>query len=89
VERALEQLPPISRFIILMAQTFSWSETRISAYLQAEGEPLSAMQVREQVQAGYRLLEATLPEDINEIYLDRRSVPSHSLEELSLEPTLD
>lgn len=69
LEQALEQLPPIVRLMVVMAQTFHWSETRIAAYLQAEGEAISPAQVRNQLQQGYQLLETTLPEDIREIYL--------------------
>lgn len=69
IERALDQLPPVLRLIVLMAQTFNWSETRISAYLQAEGDAMSPQQVRAQLQAGYQLLEAALPEDVRTIYL--------------------
>ncbi len=69
LERALDQLPPTLRLIVLMAQTFNWSETRISAYLRAEGEALAPEQVRVQLQEGYRLLEVALPEDIRAIYL--------------------
>ncbi len=57
------------RLIVLMAQTFNWSETRISAYLRAEGEVLSPTEVQTQLQEGYRLLEAALPEDVRMIYL--------------------
>ncbi len=69
LEQALEQLQPGIRLMVVMAQTFQWSETRIAAYLQAEGEVISPAQVRIQLQQGYQLLEATLPEDIREIYL--------------------
>jgi len=69
LEQALEQLQPAIRLMVVMAQTFQWSETRIAAYLQAEGEVISPAQVRIQLQQGYQLLEATLPEDIREIYL--------------------
>jgi hypothetical protein len=69
IERALDQLPPVLRLMVLMAQTFNWSETRISAYLQAEGEAMSPQQIRAQLQAGYQLLEAALPEDVRTIYL--------------------
>ncbi len=70
IERALDQMPPVLRLIVLMAQTFNWSETRISAYLRAEGEAMSPAEVRAQIQEGYRLLEATLPEDVRTIYLE-------------------
>jgi hypothetical protein len=66
VEKALDQLPPILR---LMAQTFHWSETRIAAYLQAEGEKIAPAEVANFLQEGYRMLEDKLPADIRTIYL--------------------
>jgi DNA-directed RNA polymerase specialized sigma24 family protein len=69
LEQALEQLPPVSRLMVVMAQTFHWSETRIAAYLQAEREMISPAQVKTQLQQGYQLLEAALPDDIRAIYL--------------------
>jgi hypothetical protein len=59
--------------MVVMAQTFHWSETRIAAYLQAEGEEVSPAQVRTHLQNGYQLLEAALPEDICEIYLGKEA----------------
>jgi hypothetical protein len=76
LEQALEQVPPEIRLMVVMSQTFSWSETRIAAYLQAEGEVISPAQVRTQLQQGYKLLEEALPEDIRQIYLgDEGAVP--------------
>lgn len=71
LEQALEQLPPEFRLMILMSQTFHWSETRIAAYLQAEGEAISPAAVKMQLQEGYQLLENVLPADIREIYLGK------------------
>lgn len=68
LEHALDQLPPVLRLIVLMAQTFNWSEPRIAAYLQAEGEAMSPGQVRLLLQEGYTLLESALPDDIRTIY---------------------
>ncbi|MHC5599906.1 MAG: RNA polymerase sigma factor sigma-70 region 4 domain-containing protein [Nostoc sp.] len=68
VEKALDQLPPILRLIVLMAQTFHWSETRIAAYLQAEGEAIAPSEVANFLQEGYRMLEDKLPADIRAIY---------------------
>lgn len=73
VEQALDRLPPVQRLMVVMAQTFRWSETRISAYLQAEGEAISPAQVRAQLQEGYQRLETVLPEDIRAIYLENLS----------------
>lgn len=69
IERALEQLPPVLRLMVLMAQTFGWSETRISAYLQAEGDAMAPAEVRVRLQEGYQMLEENLPEDVRTIYL--------------------
>ncbi len=69
LEQALEKLQPVMRLMVIMAQTFHWSETRIAAYLQAEGEVMSPAQVKVQLQKGYQILEDALPEDIRQIYL--------------------
>ncbi|MCC5606408.1 sigma-70 family RNA polymerase sigma factor [Nostoc sp. CHAB 5834] len=68
VQQALDQLPPVLRLIVLMAQTFHWSETRIAAYLQAEGEAIAPDEVANFLQEGYRMLEDKLPTDIRAIY---------------------
>ncbi|MBE8967924.1 MULTISPECIES: RNA polymerase subunit sigma-70 [unclassified Nostoc] len=68
VQQALDQLPPVLRLIVLMAQTFHWSETRIAAYLQAEGEAIAPNEVANFLQEGYRMLEDKLPTDIRAIY---------------------
>ncbi|MEH1872446.1 sigma-70 family RNA polymerase sigma factor [Nostoc sp.] len=68
VEQALDQLPPVLRLIVLMTQTFHWSETRIAAYLQAEGEAIAPSVVANFLQEGYRMLEDKLPADIRYIY---------------------
>ncbi|MBD2325399.1 sigma-70 family RNA polymerase sigma factor [Alkalinema sp. FACHB-956] len=69
LDRALDAMSPDLRLMIVMAQTFNWSETRISAYLQAEGDIIPPLEVKQRLQEGYRLLEARLPEDIRVIYL--------------------
>ncbi|WP_228040994.1 RNA polymerase sigma factor [Nodosilinea sp. LEGE 07088] len=69
VEQALDRLPPIERLVTVMALTFRWSDNRIAAYLQAEGESLKASDVRQALESSFQHLEAALPEDILEIYL--------------------
>lgn len=69
VEQALDQLPPMLRLMVLMAQTFHWSDTRIAAYLQAEGESIAPIEVANFLQEGYRMLEEKLPTDVRTIYL--------------------
>ncbi len=69
VDQAIGLLPPMQRFIVLMAQTFRWSETRIAAHLQAEGDRLSVAEVRQQLHYSYGQIERNLPDDIRTIYL--------------------
>jgi hypothetical protein len=73
VERSLDQLEPVQRLMVLMAQTFRWSETRISAYLQAEGERMSPAEVKRSLLEAYQELESVLPDDISQIYLGQLS----------------
>nr|WP_199315580.1 sigma-70 family RNA polymerase sigma factor [Planktothrix sp. FACHB-1355] len=68
-QQALDMIPPLQRLIVVMSQSFHWSETRIAAYLQAEGETLSPTEVRELLQTGLKELQKTLPADIRAIYL--------------------
>lgn len=74
VERALNQLPPLERLILVMAQTFRWSHTRISAYLQAEGDRISPTEVAVRLRRASQNLEAALPDDIRELYLEQVSL---------------
>jgi DNA-directed RNA polymerase specialized sigma24 family protein len=69
LNQALRQLPGNLRLVLLLSQTFHWSNTRIAAYLQAEGEPISANDVQDILTKAYMALEAALPEDIRDIYL--------------------
>lgn len=69
VERALNQLAPLERLILVMSQTFRWSHTRISAYLRAEGEQVPPVEVAAKLPQAAAALDLALPEDIRTIYL--------------------
>lgn len=69
VERAMERLNPVERLILVMSQTFHWSDTRIAAYLQAEGERITPTEVAVRLRTAAQNLEAALPDDIQAIYL--------------------
>ncbi|MGF1492398.1 MAG: sigma-70 family RNA polymerase sigma factor [Microcoleaceae cyanobacterium] len=72
VGQILDRMDALERLTLLMAETFHWSETRIAAYLQAEGESISPSEVREVLQSASRNLQINLPEDIQAIYLGER-----------------
>lgn len=69
VERSLDRLDPLERLILVMAQTFRWSDTRIAAYLQAEGERIAPAEISVRLRQAGQNLEAALPEDIRAIYI--------------------
>ena len=69
LQRGLDRLSPLSRLIVVMNQNFKWNEQRISAYLQGEGQKISAASIAEYLSVGFRELEAELPQDISDIYL--------------------
>lgn len=71
LQQSLDLLPPLHRIIVLMSQTFGWSESRIAAYLQAEGEEISPAEVRQLLEEGSKLLQDNIPADIHTIYLDQ------------------
>ena len=69
LQSAIDRQEPVGRFAAIAAQTFHWSEPRIAAYLQAEGENLSPAAVRVKLRQTYRAIEDALPQDIRAIYL--------------------
>lgn len=73
LEEALELIPAEMRLMLIMSENFHWSETRIAAYLQAEGQLCTPAQVQQQLQQASQLLEQALPEDIKLIYLENNT----------------
>lgn len=70
LEQALEVLPPMIRFILVMIEKFRWSKNRVAAYLQAEGEMITKEELEKWLNRGHQLIESAIPEDIKIIYLD-------------------
>ncbi len=68
LDQALNRLSPLHRLTVLMAHTFHWSPTRISAYLRAEGTRVSEAEVSALLAEGYQYLYNVLPDDIQQIY---------------------
>jgi hypothetical protein len=73
LERGLELIPPLSRSIVVMSHCFKWNEQRIAAYLQGEGEAIAPTAISNHLAEGCNLLEASLPQDIRDIYLASHS----------------
>jgi hypothetical protein len=76
IERGLDRLSPLARLIVVMNQSLKWNEQRICAYLQGEGQIISAASILTYLSQGYQQLEADLPEDIRHIYLKNSLLPS-------------
>ncbi|PZV14387.1 MAG: RNA polymerase subunit sigma-70 [Pseudanabaena sp.] len=74
LNQALNQMAGNLRLILLLSQTFQWSHTRIAAYLHAEGENISASDVKQLLVIAYRALEDALPQDVRDIYLAQTAV---------------
>lgn len=69
LNQALNLLPGDLRLVLLLAQTFRWSPMRIAAYLQAEGDLVSEVEVKHRLAEGFAHLQNNLPQDIQDIYL--------------------
>lgn len=78
LDQALDRLPALLRLMVIMAQTFRWSDTRIAAYLKAEGEKIPATQVAEHLKIAYEQLEAEIPADIHLLYCEPFTSPTVS-----------
>jgi hypothetical protein len=76
LERGLDRISPLSRSIVVMSHCFKWNEHRIAAYLQGEGEAISPTEIPAHLTEGCHQLEASLPQDIRDIYL---ASPSNDL----------
>ena len=74
LNQALNQMKGNLRLILLLSQTFQWSHTRIAAYLHAEGENISASDVKQLLVKAYQALEEAMPADIRDIYLAQPAV---------------
>lgn len=68
LEQALELIAPDLRLMLIMSENYRWSETRIAAYLQAEGQLCTPAEVKQKLEKAQILLEKSLPEDLKIIY---------------------
>lgn len=68
LQTALEELPPLSRLVLVLSQTCQWQHARIAGVLQAEGEDISATDIPGKLAEAYQALQLALPEDVQAIY---------------------
>ncbi|MEB3225452.1 MAG: sigma-70 family RNA polymerase sigma factor [Synechococcus sp.] len=68
LEQALDLIPALPRLIVVLADNFHWSPTRIAAHLQGSGDELTIADVDEWCHQGRELILEELPTDIRTIY---------------------
>jgi hypothetical protein len=71
LQMALDQLPALHRLVLVLSQTFHWSESRIMGFLEAEGQSLDQQTVAETQAEAYQRLIESLPQDIQSIYFGK------------------
>jgi hypothetical protein len=69
LQTALDQLPSLPRLVLVLSQTFHWSDSRILSFLEAEGTPIERASLPNLRSEAYQQLIEALPEDIQAIYL--------------------
>jgi DNA-directed RNA polymerase specialized sigma24 family protein len=74
VQSALDHLPPLTRMIVVLSHTFQWPLEEVLSQLHTEGEALSLENVQTYLESGLKQLIVALPEDIQLIYLDEKSL---------------
>jgi hypothetical protein len=68
LQTALDQLPPLHRLVLVLCQTFHWSESRILGFLEAEGQAISPENLAQTLSDAYERFMQAIPEDIQSIY---------------------
>jgi hypothetical protein len=76
---ALDHLPPLQRLVLVLSQTFHWSDVRIAGFLQSEGESIEREALSQIKAEAYEVLTQTLPDDIKAIYFSPQSTEGKDL----------
>jgi hypothetical protein len=69
LQTALDQLPPLHRLVLVLSQTFHWSDTRILGLLEAEGTAIDRDALPNLRSQAYQQVVEALPQDIQTIYM--------------------
>jgi hypothetical protein len=70
LQTALDQLPTLHRLVMVLSQTFHWSESRILGFLEAEGQAISPETLAQTQSEAYQHFITAIPADIQAIYFD-------------------
>jgi hypothetical protein len=70
LQTALDQLPTLHRLVMVLSQTFHWSESRILGFLEAEGQAISPETLAQTQSEAYQHFTTAIPADIQAIYFD-------------------
>jgi hypothetical protein len=65
---ALDRLPSLHRLVLVLSQTFHWSDPRILGFLHSEGESVERNTISQLKVEAFETLSQILPEDIQAIY---------------------
>lgn len=68
LQTTLDYLPPLQRLVLVLSQTFHWSDARISGFLQSEGESVEREEIAKYKLEAFSTLAQMLPQDIQSIY---------------------
>ena len=69
LERALPNIHPFYRLILVTKEKFTWQDSQILDYLQQKGHILSSEELRSYYNQAYQHLLPHIPDDIHDIYL--------------------
>jgi hypothetical protein len=70
LQTALDQLPAMHRLVLVLSQTFHWSEARIVGFLESEGQVVEQTAIAQTQAEAYQQLIEILPQDIQAIYFN-------------------
>jgi hypothetical protein len=76
LQTALDQIPALHRLVLVLSQTFHWSEARILGFLEAEGQSISPETLAQTLTEAYQQFMASIPEDIQVIYFGNPLIQS-------------
>lgn len=69
VQIALDSISPLSRLVLVLTQTFRWTQPKILSFLSSEGTSLTRTELEDLLNQAQSELNDAVPQDIQEIYV--------------------